>query len=162
MGAAPTGYHGETDEVVAAKARAALDNDLQPIVCVGEQLDVREKGEHVEFVKEQTKSSLVGLSAEDLAKTVIAYEPVWAIGTGKVASAEDAQEVCHAIRELVAELAGEEVAGGIRILYGGSVKTDSVGELVSQPDVDGGLVGGASLDGEDFARLAAAAAKATA
>ncbi len=154
-------YHGETDEVVAAKARAALDSELQPIVCVGEQLDVREKGEHVEFVKAQTKASLAGLSAEDLAKTVIAYEPVWAIGTGKVASAEDAQEVCHAIRELVAELAGEEVAGGIRILYGGSVKTDSVGELVSQPDVDGGLVGGASLDGEDFARLAAAAAKAT-
>ena len=153
-------YHGETDETVAAKARAALDNELQPIVCVGEQLDVREKGEHVEFVKNQTKASLAGLSAEDLSKTVIAYEPVWAIGTGKVASAEDAQEVCHAIRELVAELAGEEVAGGIRILYGGSVKVDSVAEIVSKPDVDGGLIGGASLVGEEFAKLAANAANA--
>ena len=154
--------HGETDEVVLAKTTAALRHELTPIVCIGEGLEVREAGDHVAHNVAQLRGSLAGLTSEQIARTVIAYEPVWAIGTGKVASAEDAQEVCHAIRALVAELAGEEVAAGIRILYGGSVKTDSVGELVSQPDVDGGLVGGASLDGEDFARLAAAAAKATA
>jgi triosephosphate isomerase len=109
---------------------------------------------------DQTRASLAGIPADKLADVVIAYEPVWAIGTGKVASAADAQEVCHAVRGVVADLAGEETAATLRILYGGSVKTDSVGELVSQPDVDGGLVGGASLDGEDFARLCAAAAKA--
>lgn len=151
-------YHGETDAVVAEKAAAALKNGISPIVCVGEALEIREAGTHVEFVVEQTRNSLAGLSAEDLAKTVIAYEPIWAIGTGKVASAEDAQEVCSAIRGLVRELAGDEVADGIRILYGGSVKTDSVAEIVGKPDVDGGLVGGASLNGEDFAKLAANAA----
>lgn len=151
-------YHGESDAVVAEKAAAALKNGISPIVCVGEALEIREAGTHVEFVVEQTRNSLAGLSAEDLAKTVIAYEPIWAIGTGKVASAEDAQEVCSAIRRLVRELAGDEVADGIRILYGGSVKTDSVAEIVGKPDVDGGLVGGASLNGEDFAKLAANAA----
>ncbi|AKK03210.1 triose-phosphate isomerase [Corynebacterium epidermidicanis] len=153
-------YHGETDEIVAAKAKIALAHELTPIVCVGEKLDIREAGEHVEFVVNQTKQSLAGLSAADLEHTVIAYEPVWAIGTGKVALAADAQEVCHAIRATVAELAGDEVATGIRILYGGSVKTETVGELVTQPDIDGGLVGGASLDGVDFGRLCAAAAQA--
>ncbi|APT92485.1 triosephosphate isomerase [Corynebacterium phocae] len=152
-------YHGETDQLVADKARAAIANGISPIVCVGEPLDVRESGKHVEYVVEQTRNSLAGLSAEDLSKSVIAYEPVWAIGTGKVASADDAQEVCAAIRALVKELANDEVAAGMRILYGGSVKTDSVAEIVGQPDVDGGLVGGASLDGEDFAKLAANAAK---
>lgn len=153
-------YHNETNEQVAAKAKAALGKGISPIVCVGEPLEVRESGEHVSYVTAQTRESLAGLSAEDLANTVIAYEPVWAIGTGKVASAADAQEVCRAIRDLIIELAGEDVAAGIRILYGGSVKTDSVGEIVGQPDVDGGLVGGASLDGEEFAKLAAAAAQA--
>lgn len=153
-------YHNETNEQVAAKAKAALGKGISPIVCVGEPLEVRESGEHVDYVTAQTRESLAGLSAEDLANTVIAYEPVWAIGTGKVASAADAQEVCRAIRDLIIELAGEDVAAGIRILYGGSVKTDSVGEIVGQPDVDGGLVGGASLDGEEFAKLAAAAAQA--
>ena len=114
-------YHGETDELVAAKAKAALSNGVSPIVCVGEPLEIREAGTHVEYVVEQTKNSLAGLTAEDLANTVIAYEPVWAIGTGKVASAADAQEVCAAIRGLIEELAGAEVAAGIRILYGGSV-----------------------------------------
>ena len=107
---------------------------------------------------EQTRNSLAGLSADDLRNTVIAYEPVWAIGTGKVASAADAQEVCHAIRQLLVELAGADVADTVRILYGGSVKTDTVAEIVGQPDVDGGLVGGASLNGEEFAKLAANAA----
>ena len=152
-------YHGETDADVAAKAQAALRGDMSPIVCVGEPLEVREAGEHVSYVVEQTKQSLAGLSAADLARTVIAYEPVWAIGTGKVASAADAQEVCQAIRGLVAELADQATADGMRILYGGSVKADSIGELITQPDVDGGLVGGASLDGQDFARLVAGAAK---
>ncbi len=151
-------YHGETDELVAAKAKAALSNGVSPIVCVGEPLEIREAGTHVEYVVEQTKNSLAGLTAEDLANTVIAYEPVWAIGTGKVASAADAQEVCAAIRGLIEELAGAEVAAGIRILYGGSVKAETVAEIVGQPDVDGGLVGGASLDGEAFAKLAANAA----
>lgn len=151
-------YHNESDELVAAKAQAAVGEGLTPIVCVGEPLKVREEGTHVDYVVNQTKASLAGLSAENLAKTVIAYEPVWAIGTGKVASADDAQEVCAAIRDLIRELAGDEVADDIRILYGGSVKTDTVYEIVSKPDVDGGLVGGASLDGEEFAKLAAAAA----
>lgn len=153
-------YHGETDQLVAEKAAAALENGISPIVCVGEPLDVREVGTHVDYVVNQTRDSLQGLSAEQLSKTVIAYEPVWAIGTGKVASADDAQEVCAAIRGLVKELAGDEVAEGIRILYGGSVKVDSVADIVSKPDVDGGLIGGASLVGEDFAKLAANAANA--
>ncbi|AKE41282.1 triosephosphate isomerase [Corynebacterium kutscheri] len=151
-------YHGETDEIVAAKAKAALGKGISPIVCVGEPLEVREAGTHVDYVVEQTRASLAGLNAEELDKTVIAYEPVWAIGTGKVASAADAQEVCAAIRVLIAEIAGAEVAEKIRILYGGSVKDDTVAEIVGQPDVDGGLVGGASLDGEAFAKLAVNAA----
>lgn len=152
-------YHGETDELVAQKAAAALGEGMSPIVCVGESLEVREAGNHVGYVTEQTRTSLVGLDAEQLSRTVIAYEPVWAIGTGKVASAADAQEVCYAIRGVIREIAGDEVADGIRILYGGSVKTDSVGEIVGQADIDGGLVGGASLDGEAFAKLAANAAQ---
>lgn len=150
-------HHNETNEQVGAKAKAALGHNISPIVCVGEPLDIREAGTHVDFVVEQTRASLAGLKAEELSRTVIAYEPVWAIGTGKVASAADAQEVCAAIRGLVRELAGEEVAAGLRVLYGGSVKTDTIAEIVEQPDVDGGLVGGASLDGEEFARLIAAA-----
>ena len=153
-------YHNESNEIVANKAKAALSQSMQPIVCVGEPLEVREAGEHVQYVVDQTRASLEGLSAEQLAQVVIAYEPVWAIGTGKVASAADAQEVCKAIRELIGQLASAETAEDLRILYGGSVKSDSVGEIVSQPDVDGGLVGGASLDGKDFAGLVAAAAKA--
>lgn len=148
-------YHGETNEQVAAKAAKAIAHDITPIVCVGEPLEVREAGKHVSYVVEQARESLAGV---DLSKAVIAYEPVWAIGTGKVASAEDAQEVCHGIRELVRELSDAAVADQIRILYGGSVKADTVAEIIGQPDVDGGLVGGASLDGQDFAKLAAAAA----
>ena len=150
-------YHNESNELVAAKAKAALDNGISPIVCVGEPLDVREAGEQVDFVVKQTRESLAGLSTEELSKTVIAYEPVWAIGTGKSASAEDAQEICAAIRGLIAELADDTVAFSIRILYGGSVKADTVADIIGQPDVDGGLVGGASLDGSDFAKLVAAA-----
>ena len=153
-------YHNESDALVAKKAAAALKNCMSPIVCVGEPLEIREAGSHVDYVVEQTRNSLAGLDQDALARTVIAYEPVWAIGTGKVASADDAQEVCAAIRALVKELAGEDVAAGIRILYGGSVKTDTIAEIVSKADVDGGLVGGASLSGEEFAKLAASAATA--
>ncbi|SDL73217.1 triosephosphate isomerase [Corynebacterium mycetoides] len=152
--------HGETDELVAAKARQALSHGMSPIVCVGEPEEVRDSGDHVAYVVEQTRRSLEGVSAEELARTVIAYEPVWAIGTGKTASAADAQEVCHAIRGLIAELADASVADAIRILYGGSVKVDTIADIVTEADVDGGLVGGASLDGQEFARLAAAAANA--
>lgn len=148
-------YHGETNEQVAAKAAKAIEHGIVPIVCVGEPLEVREAGEHVSYVVQQARESLAGV---DLSRTVVAYEPVWAIGTGKVASAQDAQEVCHGIRELVRELSDDAVADQIRILYGGSVKADTVAEIIGQPDVDGGLVGGASLDGQDFAKLAAAAA----
>ena len=154
-------YHGETNEVVAQKAKAAIDNGIRPIVCVGEPLDVREAGNHVDFVVTQVRESLAGLDAAQLAQVVIAYEPVWAIGTGKVAEPSDAQEVCAAIRQAMADLAEKDTAEETRILYGGSVKVDSVADIVSQPDVDGGLVGGASLVGEDFAKLAANAALAT-
>lgn len=150
--------HNESNELVAAKASVTLGAGMSPIVCVGEPLEIREAGTHVAYVVEQTRASLAGLDADQLARTVIAYEPVWAIGTGKVASAADAQEVCAAIRGLIREIANDEVAEGLRILYGGSVKVDSIAEIVSQPDVDGGLVGGASLDGEEFAKLAANAA----
>ena len=150
-------YHAESNELVSQKAKAALSQGVTPIICVGEQLDVREAGNHVNFVVEQTRESLAELETSQLSEIVIAYEPVWAIGTGKSASAEDAQEICKAIRGLIAELAGDEVAAGIRILYGGSVKTDTIADIIGQPDVDGGLVGGASLDGEDFAKLVAAA-----
>ena len=152
--------HAEDDALVAKKAKAAVKEDMAPIVCVGEPLEVREAGEHVAHVVEQVKGSLAGLTEADLAKVVIAYEPVWAIGTGKVASAADAQEVCAAIRETIAELGGDTLAKNMRILYGGSVKAENVGEIVGQPDVDGGLVGGASLDGEAFAKLCARAADA--
>ncbi|MDF0528548.1 triose-phosphate isomerase [Tsukamurella sp. 8F] len=150
--------HGETDEVVLAKAKAALRNGLTPIVCIGEGLDVRERGEQVAYNVAQLKGSLAGLTAEELAKTVIAYEPVWAIGTGKVATPADAQEVCAAVRGTIAELANDEVAAGIRILYGGSVSSKNVGDIVAETDVDGALVGGASLKPEEFASLSAIAA----
>src|SRR5699024_1980238 len=143
--------------ILAKKAAAALKNGMSPIVCVGEPLEIREAGSHVDYVVEQTRNSLAGLDQDALARTVIAYEPVWAIGTGKVASADDAQEVCAAIRALVKELAGEDVAAGIRILYGGSVKTDTIAEIVSKADVDCELVVGESLIGEESAMLAASA-----
>ena len=151
-------YHAESDELVAAKAAASHKHGLTPIVCVGEKLDVREAGQHVSYVVDQLKGSLAGLSREQLAGTVIAYEPVWAIGTGKTASAADAQEVCAAIRAALAELADNEIAEKMRVLYGGSVNASNVGELLEQADVDGGLVGGASLKPDEFAQLSAIAA----
>ncbi|MFC9980058.1 triose-phosphate isomerase [Gordonia sp. NPDC127522] len=150
--------HNETDEVVLAKTKAALKHELTPIVCIGEGLDVREAGEHVAYNIAQLKGSLAGLTAAEIAETVIAYEPVWAIGTGRVAGADDAQEVCKAIRETLAEIADAETAASVRILYGGSVNAKNVGDIVGRPDVDGALVGGASLKSDEFATLSAIAA----
>jgi triosephosphate isomerase len=151
-------YHHEDDALVAAKAAAALKHGLTPIVCIGEGLDIREAGEHVSHCVNQLSGSLAGLSAEQIAAVVIAYEPVWAIGTGRVASAADAQEVCAAIRKQLGELATPAIAESVRVLYGGSVNAKNIGELVAQEDVDGALVGGASLEAEQFAQLSAIAA----
>jgi triosephosphate isomerase len=151
-------YHAEDDALVAAKAAAAFKHGLTPIVCIGEGLEIREAGNHVAHCTEQLKGSLAGLTAEQLTTIVIAYEPVWAIGTGRVASAADAQEVCAAIRKELGELSTPAIAAGVRVLYGGSVNAKNVGEIVAQDDVDGALVGGASLDGEQFAILSAIAA----
>lgn len=151
-------YHHEDDATVAAKAAAAFRHGLVPIICIGEHLDVREAGDHVDYNLAQLEGSLAGLTAEQVAQAVIAYEPVWAIGTGRVASAADAQEVCGAIRAKLGELSSPQIAEGVRVLYGGSMNAKNVGELIAQPDVDGGLVGGASLDGEQFATLSAIAA----
>jgi triosephosphate isomerase (TIM) len=151
-------YHHESDELVAAKAAAAFRHGLTPIVCIGEHLEVREAGGHLDHCLEQLRGSLAGLTAEQVGASVIAYEPVWAIGTGRVASAADAQEVCKAIRGELANLASPQLAAGVRILYGGSVNAKNVGEISAQDDVDGALVGGASLDGEQFATLSAIAA----
>ncbi|OCB44338.1 triose-phosphate isomerase [Mycolicibacterium porcinum] len=151
-------YHGETDELVAAKAAAAFKHGITPIICIGEQLEVREAGNHVEYNVNSLRGSLAGLSKEQVGQAVIAYEPVWAIGTGRVASAADAQEVCKAIRDELGNLSSPQLAAGVRVLYGGSVNAKNVGEIVAQGDVDGALVGGASLDGEQFATLSAIAA----
>ncbi|MCP2170236.1 triose-phosphate isomerase [Goodfellowiella coeruleoviolacea] len=151
-------HHGEDDDLVNRKVRAALKHGITPILCVGEQLEVREQGGHVEHCNSQLIAGLKGLKAEQVRDVVIAYEPVWAIGTGRVATPADAQEVCAALRARLAEKYGDEIAGGVRILYGGSVKSGNIGDLVKQDDVDGALVGGASLDGEEFAKLCALAA----
>lgn len=146
-------YFGETDFTVNKKVLAALEAGLHPIICVGESLEQRELGITMELIALQVKSALAGVPAEKLRKCVIAYEPIWAIGTGKTATAEDAQEVCGAIRETLKEMFGEELANGIRVLYGGSAKPGNIAELVAKPDVDGALVGGASLKAADFASM---------
>ncbi len=143
-------YHNETDEVVLAKVQAALRHGLTPIMCIGEGLPVRQAGEHVSYTLAQIDNGLAGLSSEDVAKIVFAYEPVWAIGTGEVATPEDAQEVCSAIRERLRETYGDAVADAARILYGGSVKGNNVAGIMAKPDVDGGLVGGASIDADEW------------
>ncbi len=148
-------YHAEDDDVVAGKVQAALANGLRPILCVGEGLEVREAGEHREHATAQLRAALSGVTAEQATQLVLAYEPVWAIGTGRVATPADAQEVCAALRATLAELFGAEVAATVRILYGGSVKSGNVAVITAEPDVDGALVGGASLDGTEFATLAA-------
>lgn len=143
-------YHQEDDATVAAKVRAALRHELVPIMCVGEGLDVRRAGGQVEHVLSQVRGGLDDLTAEQVAGIVIAYEPVWAIGTGEVATPEDAQEVCGAIRAAIRESYGEGTADSVRLLYGGSVKVSSVAGIMAEPDVDGALVGGASLDPDEF------------
>jgi triosephosphate isomerase len=143
-------YHQETDQQVNAKTRAALGAGMTPIVCVGEGLDVRKAGEQVPYTLAQVDGSLAGFSPQEIGGLVIAYEPVWAIGTGEVATPDDAQEVCAAIRERLRETAGDEAANACRILYGGSVKAGNIAGIMAQPDVDGALVGGASLQAEEF------------
>ena len=143
-------YYGETDEKLVVKTKLALEAGLKVILCVGENLDEREAGKHFEVVTEQTKAVLYNFTAEDMAKVVIAYEPVWAIGTGKTATADQAQEMHAHIRSLLAGKYGKEVADEISILYGGSCKPSNAKELFANPDVDGGLIGGASLKAKDF------------
>lgn len=147
-------YHAESDELVNAKVRTAFAHGLTPILCVGEGLEVRKAGDQVSYTLAQVEAALADVPAEQVAKIVIAYEPVWAIGTGEVATPEDAQEVCGAIRRVLGELCDQTVADGVRVLYGGSVKSGNVAQIMAQPDVDGALVGGASLDPEEFAKIA--------
>ncbi|MFC4555444.1 triose-phosphate isomerase [Georgenia faecalis] len=147
-------FHAEDDALVGAKARAALGGGMVPIICVGEGLEVRKAGDQVAYTLAQVDGAYDGIDAEQAAKTVIAYEPVWAIGTGEVATPEDAQEVCGAIRARLAELYDDSVAQAVRVLYGGSVKSSNVAAIMAKPDVDGALVGGASLDAEEFAKIA--------
>ncbi|MGW4030817.1 triose-phosphate isomerase [Streptomyces sp. NPDC004838] len=146
-------YHAETDEICNAKVKAAFKHGITPILCVGEGLDVRKAGRQVEHTLGQLDGGLKDLPAEQAETIVIAYEPVWAIGTGEVATPEDAQEVCGAIRGRLAELYSPELAEKVRIQYGGSVKAGNVAAIMAQPDVDGALVGGAALDAEEFVRI---------
>jgi triosephosphate isomerase len=146
-------YHGEGDALVNAKTSAALRHGLAPILCVGEGLDVRREGRHIIHTLAQLEGGLTGVPAGQAASVVVAYEPVWAIGTGEVAKPEDAQEVCAAIRDRLGELYSAELAQGARILYGGSVKVTNIGPIMEQPDVDGALVGGASIDADEFAAI---------
>jgi triosephosphate isomerase len=146
-------YHHEDDAVVNAKVKAALTHGLAPILCVGEGLDVRQAGQHVAHTLAQLDADLAGLTAEQLATVVVAYEPIWAIGTGEVASPEDAQEMAAAIRGRIAELYSPEVADATRVLYGGSVKSSNIASIMAQRDTDGALVGGASVDADEFAKI---------
>jgi triosephosphate isomerase (TIM) len=146
-------HHGEDDAVVNAKVKAALRNTLTPILCVGEDEGVRSEQKHVEHTTAQLRAALADVKAEDARRVVVAYEPVWAIGTGAVASPEDAQEVIAALRTTLAELYSGDLADNVRILYGGSCKADNAPGIMAQPDVDGALVGGASLDADDFVAI---------
>ncbi len=146
-------YHNESDELINAKAKVVIAAGMTPIICVGEKLDVRKDGRQVEFVLSQVDKVLADLTADQVGSLVIAYEPVWAIGTGEVATPADAQEVCGAIRGRVAELLGAEAADAVRIQYGGSVKSSNIVDIMAEPDVDGALVGGASLDADEFAKI---------
>lgn len=146
----PRQFFGETDETVNKKVKKALASNLLPIVCVGELLEEREANQTEAVVERQIKGALDGVSKQDAAKLVIAYEPVWAIGTGKVATPEQAQDVHKFIRDLLAKLYDQELADGVRIQYGGSMKPDNAAELLAQPDIDGGLIGGAALKADSF------------
>ena len=147
-------YFAETDEAVNKKLKKALAVGLKPIVCVGETLEQRESGKTIEIITNQTRLALKGLTQEEVEKTIIAYEPIWAIGTGKTATAEDANNAIHEIRNEISKIYGQNVANGVIIQYGGSVKSTNSKELFNMPDIDGGLVGGASLDAEEFSKIA--------
>ena len=147
-------YHGETNELIGAKAKKALEAGLTPIVCCGEALNVRKEGRQVEYVIGQIDAMFADLTGEQVAASVVAYEPIWAIGTGEVATPDDAQEVCGAIRGRIVELYDGAIANAVRIQYGGSVKSSNVVDIMAQPDVDGALVGGASLKADSFAAMA--------
>ncbi len=146
-------YFAETDETVNKKIKAAFENDLKPIVCVGETLEEREKGIAFDVITKQTRLALDGLSNEQVKNTIIAYEPIWAIGTGKTATADDANESIKKIREEISKIYGKDIAECVIILYGGSVKSSNAKELFNKSDIDGGLVGGASLKAEEFAKI---------
>ena len=148
-------YFREGNQLLAEKINIALANKLTPLFCCGESLDIREAGEQDNFVETQIRESLFHLDDDSMKQVVIAYEPIWAIGTGKTATAEQAQEMHQHIRQVLARKYGDDVAQSISILYGGSVKGSNASELFSKPDVDGGLVGGASLDADDFERIIA-------
>ncbi len=150
-------YWHETDEQINAKLHAALEGGMAPIVCVGESLEQREKGLTMEFVAYQLKAALHGVAEDKLRRVVIAYEPIWAIGTGRTATAEQAEEVCRHLRAVVRELYGARKARAVSILYGGSMNPKNAAELLAQPDIDGGLIGGASLKPADFAAIVEAA-----
>jgi triosephosphate isomerase len=146
-------YHHEDDALVNAKVRVILAAEMTPLLCVGEPLEVRQAARHLEYTLGQLDGGLAGLSAEQVAGIVIAYEPVWAIGTGEVATPADAQETCAAIRTRISAVHGDAAARTVRILYGGSVKADNMPAIMAEPDVDGALVGGASLDASEFVRI---------
>jgi triosephosphate isomerase (TIM) len=146
-------YHNEDDALVNAKVRAALAVSITPILCVGETLEIRRAGDQVAHVIGQLDGSLAAVPAEAVASMVVAYEPIWAIGTGEVASPDDAQEMCGAIRERISAVHGADTGASVRILYGGSVKDDNIAPIMAQQDVDGALVGGASLDAVQFASI---------
>jgi len=146
-------HHHEDDALINAKVKIALEAEITPILCVGETLDVRQQGRQVEHIVQQVTGGLDGLTAEQVSGMVIAYEPIWAIGTGEVATPQDAQEACAGIREYVSAAHGRETAASLRILYGGSVKSGNIAPIMAEPDVNGALVGGASLDAGEFAKI---------
>ena len=146
-------YFAETDDTVNKKIKAAFENELKPIVCVGETLEERENGKTIEIITNQTKLALEGLTAEQVKKTIIAYEPIWAIGTGKTATSDDANSSIQKIREEISKIYGNDVAECVIIQYGGSVKSSNAKELFTKSDIDGGLVGGASLKPDEFAKI---------
>lgn len=146
-------YFGETDEIVNKKIKSAFENNLKPIVCVGESLEQKEEGKTEKIITEQTQKALEGLTNEQIVNTIIAYEPIWAIGTGKTATSEDANNSIKSIRNKIKEIYGEEISQNVMILYGGSVKSTNARELFETSDIDGALVGGASLKADEFAKI---------
>lgn len=146
-------YFTETNEIVSRKVKTAFENKLKPILCIGEDLEIREKGKEIEYVLDQLVNCLAGIDSENIAGLTIAYEPIWAIGTGKTATSKDANDMCGAIRQKIVDIYGKDDAERVRIQYGGSVKPSNISELMSMPDIDGALVGGASLKVDDFLAL---------